>query len=137
MKKICFIFIFTFAYSNQELEIEIKQSLVSPCCWAGTIYDLDHNPEMENKISELIKSGYSKNQVLEYFVNIHGERVLAVPKAEGFNTLVWVAPIVVVIGSLIFFYMFFSKQKPLEKINNKKSESLYDDQIEKELSEMN
>ncbi len=137
MKKICFIFIFTFAYSNQELEIEIKQSLVSPCCWAGTIYDLDHNPEMENKISELIKSGYSKNQVLEYFVNIHGERVLAVPKAEGFNTLIWVAPIVVVIGSLIFFYMFFSKQKPLEKINNKKSKLLYDDQIEKELSEMN
>ena len=137
MKKICFIFVFTFAYSNQELEIAIKQSLVSPCCWAGTIYDLDHNPEMENKISELIKSGYSKNQVLEYFVNIHGERVLAVPKAEGFNTLVWVAPIVVVIGSLIFFYMFFSKQKPLEKINNKKSELLYDDQIEKELSEMN
>ena len=137
MKKICFIFIFTFAYSNQELEIEIKQSLVSPCCWAGTIYDLDHNPEMENKISELIKSGYNKNQVLEYFVNIHGERVLAVPKAEGFNTLVWVAPIIVVIGSLIFFCMFFLKQKPIEKINNKRSELLYDDQIEKELSEMN
>ena len=64
MKKICFIFIFTFAYSNQELEIEIKQSLVSPCCWAGTIYDLDHNPEMENKISESITSAYSKSQVL-------------------------------------------------------------------------
>ena len=137
MNKNYFILIFTFAYSNQELEIEIKQSLVSPCCWAGTIYDLDHNPEMENKISELIKSGYSKSQVLEYFVNIHGERVLAVPKAEGFNTLVWIAPIIVIIGSLIFFYMFFSKQKPLEKINNKKSELLYDDQIEKELSEMN
>tara|TARA_X000001036_G_scaffold187118_1_gene176393 strand:+ start:2492 stop:2899 length:408 start_codon:yes stop_codon:yes gene_type:complete len=125
VKKICFIFIFTFAYSNQELEIEIKQSLVSPCCWAGTIYDLDHNPEMENKISELIKSGYSKSQVLEYFVNIHGERVLAVPKAEGFNTLVWIAPIIVIIGSLIFLSMFFSKQKHVEKISNKKSELLY------------
>ena len=137
MKKICFIFILTFAYSSQELEIEIKQSLVSPCCWAGTIYDLDHNPEMEEKISELIKSGYSKSQVLEYFVNIHGERVLAVPKAEGFNTLVWIAPIIVTIGSLIFLSMFFSKQKHVEKISTEKSKLLYDDQIEKELSEMN
>ena len=59
------------------------------------------------------------------------------PKAEGFNTLVWIAPIIVIIGSLIFLSMFFSKQKHVEKISNKKSELLYDDQIEKELSEMN
>ncbi len=137
MKKICFIFIITFAYSNQELEIEIKQSLVSPCCWAGTIYDLDHNPEMEKKISELIKSGYSKNQVLEYFVNIHGERVLAVPKAEGFNALVWIAPIIALIGSLLFLSKFFSEQKYEKKVSSKNLELEYDDQIEKELSEMN
>ncbi len=137
MKKICFLFLFTFAYSDQELEIEIKQSLVSPCCWAGTIYDLDHNPEMENKISELIKTGYNKNQILDYFVNIHGERVLAVPKAEGFNTLVWIAPIIVVIGSLIFMSIFFSKQEQIEKLNDHNSELPYNDEIEKELSEMN
>ena len=137
MKKICFIFVFTFAYSNQELEIEIKQSLVSPCCWAGTIYDLDHNPEMENKISELIKSGYSKNQVLEYFVNIHGERVLAVPKAEGFNTLVWIIPILVFIGSLVFLSIIFSKQKRIKRVSNHKPVLVHDDEIEKELSEMN
>tara|TARA_X000001036_G_scaffold340878_1_gene320161 strand:+ start:63 stop:476 length:414 start_codon:yes stop_codon:yes gene_type:complete len=137
VKKICFLFLFTFAYSDQELEIEIKQSLVSPCCWAGTIYDLDHNPEMENKISELIKTGYNKNQILDYFVNIHGERVLAVPKAEGFNTLVWIAPIIVVIGSLIFMSIFFSKQEQIEKLNDHNSELPYNDEIEKELSEMN
>jgi cytochrome c-type biogenesis protein CcmH/NrfF len=137
VKKICFLFLFTFTYCDQKLEIEIKQSLVSPCCWAGTIYDLDHNPDMENKISELVKSGYSKNQVLDYFVNIHGERVLAVPKAEGFNTLVWIAPIVVVIGSLIFLSIFFSRQEKNQKLSDPKSELPYDDEIEKELSEMN
>ena len=34
---------------NQNLK-EIKQKLISPCCWAGTVYDLDHNPEMEEEI---------------------------------------------------------------------------------------
>ena len=124
MKNFCLFFLFTFAYSDQKLEIEIKQSLISPCCWAGTIYDLDHNPEMEDKISELITSGYTKSQVLDYFVNIHGKRVLAVPKAEGFNSLVWIAPIIVIIGGLIFLCMFFLRQEQVEKLNDHKSELL-------------
>ncbi len=137
MRKVYFFIFFTYVYSNNELEIEIKQSLVSPCCWAGTIYDLDHNPEMESKITELINSGYNKNQVLDYFVDIHGERVLAVPKAEGFNTLVWIIPILVFIGSLVFLSIIFSKQKRIKRVSNHKPVLVHDDEIEKELSEMN
>ena len=96
---------------NEALEKEIKQSLISPCCWAGTIYDLDHNPEMEEKIKELIQSGLDKNEILNYFVEIHGPRVLAVPKAEGFNAMVWIVPIIIFIGGVFFIALFFAKQQ--------------------------
>ena len=103
---------------NTELKKEIRQNLISPCCWAGTIYDLDHNPEMDQKIDELINSGYNKNQILDYFVNIHGERILAVPKAKGFNILVWIVPLIVAIGSIFFISIFFFKQQNLKISNN-------------------
>tara|TARA_B100001996_G_C18492434_1_gene528156 strand:- start:309 stop:665 length:357 start_codon:yes stop_codon:yes gene_type:complete len=117
--KTFYIFIFlSTLHSNSELKKEIKQNLVSPCCWAGTIYDLDHNPEIEKKIEELIDSGYNKNEILDYFVNIHGKRILAVPKAEGFNILVWIIPVIVALGSIIFISLFFYKQHNIKILNN-------------------
>ena len=72
-------------YGESKLEKEIKQKLISPCCWAGTIYDLDHNPEIELEIKNFISQGKNKDFILDYYVSIYGERILAVPKAIGFN----------------------------------------------------
>ena len=52
------LFIFTLIileilHGESKLEKEIKQKLISPCCWAGTIYDLDHNPEIELEIKKM------------------------------------------------------------------------------------
>ncbi len=115
MKKFYTLILLSFLHSNNELKKEIRQNLISPCCWAGTIYDLDHNPEMDQKIDELIKSGYNKNQILDYFVDIHGERILAVPKPKGFNILVWIIPIMVAFSGFFFISMFFLKQKSLKE----------------------
>ena len=118
MKVFYILILFSVLRSNSELEKEIKQNLVSPCCWAGTIYDLDHNPEIEKKIKELIESGYNKNEILNYFVDIHGERILAIPKAKGFNILVWIAPLIVALGSFVFISLFFLKQNHINIPNN-------------------
>ena len=118
MKTFYILIFLSVLQSNNELKKEIRQNLISPCCWAGTIYDLDHNPEMDQKIDELINSGHNKNEILNYFVNIHGERILAVPKAKGFNILVWIIPIIVALGSIIFITIFFLKQHNLKISNN-------------------
>ena len=48
---------------------------------------------------------------LNYFVEIHGPRVLAVPKAEGFNAMVWIVPVLIFIGGIFFIALFFAKQQ--------------------------
>ena len=127
----------TFLLADADLAMDIKQSLVSPCCWAGTVYDLDHNPEMEEQIEKFLALGKTKEEILEYYVGLYGERILAVPKAEGFNLMAWVAPILVgLIGlTVIVLYLRTPKETPTEVISAP-SDVQFDDEIESELREM-
>ena len=51
--------------AETDLATDIKRSLISPCCWAGTVYDLDHNPEMEELINQFISQGKTKQEILK------------------------------------------------------------------------
>ena len=92
--------------AETDLATDIKQSLISPCCWAGTVYDLDHNPEMEEQINQFIFQGKTKQEILEYYIGLYGERILAVPIAEGFNIMVWVTPILAGMIGITFLFFF-------------------------------
>lgn len=48
--------------------------------------------------------GASEEQILDHFVAKHGERILAAPKARGFNLLAYVMPVfgLMLGGTLIF-----------------------------------
>jgi len=87
------MFSFLVLSAETDLATDIKQSLISPCCWAGTVYDLDHNPEMEEQIERFVAMEKTKQEILDYYIGLYGERILAVPKAEGFNLMVWVTPV--------------------------------------------
>ena len=92
--------------AETDLATDIKQSLISPCCWAGTVYDLDHNPEMEELINQFISQGKTKQEILEYYIGLYGERILAVPIAKGFNIMVWVTPILAGMIGITFLFFF-------------------------------
>lgn len=131
------LLVFSFLHGNSDLALDIKQSLISPCCWAGTVYDLDHNPEMEKQIEKFLAQGKTKQEILDYYVGIYGERILAIPKAEGFNLMAWIAPVMAgLIGiSFLFFYLRTPKDSPAEVISAP-SEVQFDDEIEAELQKM-
>ena len=123
--------------AETDLATDIKQSLVSPCCWAGTVYDLDHNPEMEEQIKTFIDQGKSEQEIINHYVDLYGERILAIPIAKGFNIMVWVAPIIVgllAIGILIIYLK--SPQTEPEPVIFTSSDIPFDDEIERELKEM-
>ena len=101
--------------AETDLATDIKRSLISPCCWAGTVYDLDHNPEMEELINQFISQGKTKQEILEYYIGLYGERILAVPIAEGFNIMVWVTPILA--GMIGITFLFFFLIVHLIKVN--------------------
>ena len=51
-----------------------------------------------DKIRELVAEGKSDQEVRDYFVARYGEWVLLQPKAEGVNLLVWLGPVVLLLG---------------------------------------
>ncbi len=139
MKRILSILVFTgiiWAQEKSELIIDVEQSLMATCCWSGTVYD-HGNKEMELNIAAMVGEGKTKAQILDYYTEQYGERVLAVPKAEGFNIFAWIAPIFIFgLGlTIIFLYMRTSKDN-LTPILNADDTIAYSDEIEQELKEL-
>ena len=137
MRLMNILFLFGFLFAEQDVAMNIKKSLMSPCCWAGTVYDLDHNPEMEEQIKTFIDQGKSEQQIIDHYVDLYGERILAIPIAKGFNIMVWVAPIIVgllAIGILIIYLK--SPQTEPEPVIFTSSDIPFDNEIERELKEM-
>jgi cytochrome c-type biogenesis protein CcmH/NrfF len=123
--------------AETDLATDIKRSLMSPCCWAGTVYDLDHNPEMEELINQFISQGKTKQEILEYYIGLYGERILAVPIAEGFNIMVWVTPILAGMIGITFLFFFLRTPNDIpSSVISTPSEVPFDDEIEKELQKM-
>jgi len=127
--------------AQETLIIDLEQSLIAPCCWSGTVYDHGHS-EMEREIRRLVvEDSLNKEQILDYFVKLHGERILASPAATGFNLMAWIAPILIALIGIAVFINYLrtpkaiaasskSQQQPKEKIP-------FDEQIERELKSFN
>ena len=139
MKKlipIIFILSLLWADEKSDLIMDLEQSLMATCCWSGTVYD-HGNKEMEIEIAGMVNTGKTKTEILDYYKGKYGERVLAVPVAEGFNYFAWIAPIFIgLLGlTIILIYIKTTKEKPpiVESANDSFA---YSDQIERELKEM-
>jgi len=125
------------AQDNEALIKEIEQSLMASC-FHGTVAD-HGDAKMEAEIREMVEEGKTKPDVLDYYVGIYGERILATPVARGFNLMAWLAPVVVfLIGVFVFFnYLKHKSREPSAKpvtVDSKTTQ--YDNIIEKELKEM-
>ena len=72
MKVFFSIFLFsTLLHADNIRTKEITKDLISPCCWAGTVYDLDHNPEIEEQVERFLAQGKTKQEILDYLSLIH------------------------------------------------------------------
>lgn len=142
MKKIILITTCSLLFGSinqQELIKDIEKSLMAPCCWSGTVNDHGHS-ELEQEIQSMVEAGQTKDQIMNHYVRIYGERILAIPVAQGFNIMAWLAPIIVAIIGITFlaFYLKSSTSKNLGLANSGiKDESIpYNEQIEKELKKL-
>lgn len=57
-------------------------------------------------IREKLEAGWSEAQILDYFVEQYGERVLAKPSTRGLNLLVWLIPPVALAAGVFFLWQF-------------------------------
>lgn len=53
------------------------------------------------EIAQLVEEGKTKDEIIRYFVQTNGERILAAPTKKGFNLTAWILPfIVIALGGL-------------------------------------
>jgi len=125
-----------YADENAKLILDIEKSLMASC-FHGTVYE-HGNKEMEEQIASFVNAGRSKDYIMNFFTNKYGERILAMPEAEGFNVLAWLAPVIIFVLGGIVMYAYFknSPQSILETpIPNKKNVK-FSDEIEAELKDL-
>jgi cytochrome c-type biogenesis protein CcmH len=77
--------------------LERKLACVCPCTLdvftcRTTDFSCGISPAMHGDVQALVEGGYSAQEIVDAFVETYGEQVLMAPKAEGFNTLAYVAP---------------------------------------------
>jgi cytochrome c-type biogenesis protein CcmH len=53
------------------------------------------------QIRDQLSQGWSEDQIIAYFVDQYGERVLGEPQRKGFTSMVWVLPLISIILGLV------------------------------------
>jgi cytochrome c-type biogenesis protein CcmH len=81
---------------------ELASTLRCPVCQGLSIQDSPSElaQEMRGVIRDQLKAGRSPAEVRAYFLAKYGEWILLEPKPTGFNLLVYVLPVLAVVGGL-------------------------------------
>lgn len=92
----------------------IAAELRCPVCQGESIYD-SHSTvaqQMRALIREQIAANKTNEDVLDFFVERYGEFVLMEPRKSGQTLLVWLFPIVALLGGLVGLgYMFRQRRR--------------------------
>ncbi|KJS21906.1 MAG: hypothetical protein VR72_08320 [Clostridiaceae bacterium BRH_c20a] len=89
------------------IQKEIEEMLVcqDDCGMLVSACDNSTASYMRGIINDQIAQGKSKDEILQFFVSIYGEQVLAAPKPRGFNLTAYVTPFLAVfVGALIIYF---------------------------------
>jgi cytochrome c-type biogenesis protein CcmH len=120
---------------------KIARQLMAPCCWSGTV-DAHQSPAAEEakaQIRAALQQGYTEQQILDSFVAAYGERILAKPKAVGFNLMAWILPAIAIllgsIGAWKFLRHSSQPQAEIKPVKPAPNDDPYAQRLERELEE--
>ena len=86
--------------------LAIAKKLYCPVC-PNTPLDVCETQACQDwraQIRDQLSAGWTEEQIINYFVNQYGERVLAEPQRSGFTSLVWLLPVIAVLLGLWVAY---------------------------------
>ena len=92
------------ALTPEEVEqrvLAITDELRCPTCQALSVKDSEasFSNEIRDKVRRMVQEGQSDDQIKAYFVSRYGEWILRAPSKQGVGLVVWVLPVVAVIGA--------------------------------------
>ena len=81
---------------------EVASTVRCPVCQGLSVADspMESALAIKRELRDLLEVGYSEEQVLGYLEGSYGEFIRLEPKAEGFNLVVWLAPILALLAGL-------------------------------------
>ncbi len=93
---------------DREDVVRITSNIVCTCGCPPTLVSAcscHRAGEMTREVEGLLAAGKTDDEIYQRYVEEFGSKVLAAPKAEGFNLLGWVLPFVALLagGGIVFF----------------------------------
>jgi cytochrome c-type biogenesis protein CcmH len=81
----------------------IEGRLMAPCCMANTValHESAAAEQMRREIRGSLAAGRSEREILDGYVAIHGEQILAMPYARGFNLAAYLLPLGILVAGLV------------------------------------
>ena len=85
---------------------EISNELMCPVCQGQTVAESNSKLaiSMRDVIKQKMTEGKSKNEILNYFIEIYGDNILATPPVKGLNILLYFTPILFLIISIFYWF---------------------------------
>tara|TARA_B110000438_G_C15785484_1_gene638251 strand:+ start:1302 stop:1706 length:405 start_codon:yes stop_codon:yes gene_type:complete len=104
--------------STQNREYNLYSQLMCPVCNGQTISESKASiaEDMKEYISNQVREGKTDKEILKYFEERYGKEILASPPPEGFNLIVWIMPIIVILIALSM--LFFGLNKTIKRVQN-------------------
>ncbi len=98
--------------NTEETARELEAMLIAPCCWSQPVsqHYSEAADQIRREVREFLAAGKSKQEILDYYVSMYGERILASPRPRGFNLLAYVLPWVFLLTGTAIVVIFLKKQ---------------------------
>ncbi len=101
--------------ASQEDRIDaLAQRVACPICDGESVFESQNNASiaLRNQIADLVaENDLSDTQIIAFIETRYGAQVLLVPKASGFDALVWVLPAVAFVCGLTALVVVFRRWK--------------------------
>jgi cytochrome c-type biogenesis protein CcmH len=85
----------------------VEERLLAPCCWAESV--AFHNSpvaqRMRAEIEKLVAEGRTEPEIVDYYVERYGERILREPRGRKWLWLT-LGPIVAALGGCAWLFVF-------------------------------
>ena len=99
---------------------DIAGELMSPACPGRTLLNCtsEHAGQWQELIKQKVAQGVTRDEIMQYFVKMGGEEVLASPPKRGFTLTVWLLPAFAVIngaGLIILLTTRWAKRVRLQE----------------------
>jgi len=128
--------------AKDALQRELEYEIMAPCCYGSPVADHESEAAKQVKvqIKQLLAEGKTKEEILDMYVAIYGERILAKPRATGFNVMAYIMPpVFLLIGGLLLVYFINNMKEPAPAVPRTGRKSYSDEffkKVEKEMEEL-